>query len=112
MTIDSAWLVSNTVCKLCQYPVTITQPDWENFPGNDYWWYCMNKKCVNHAGTHTGDMEEPDWVKDNIPNSTPKEKIFYLQATIEGLEYKLKEANKYLIYQQKQNEMSLSQDDK
>lgn len=108
MSIDSAWLVENTVCKLCHYPVTVTQPDSENFPTDDYWWYCMNKKCTNHTGTHTGDMDYPDWIKDNIPNETAKEKIFYLQAYIEGLEYKLKRANKDLIYQQEQHEMSLS----
>jgi hypothetical protein len=51
-------------CTDCGYNVVVTQPDPEIDPCADYWWYCSNKKCKNHAqGQHTGDMENPDWVE-------------------------------------------------
>ena len=56
-----------SICKDCGCNVIVTQPDVENFPTDDYWWYCSNKKCKNHEkGEHTGDMESPEWVKQDI----------------------------------------------
>ena len=52
------------ICKDCGNNVVVTQPDAENHPHDDYWWYCSNKKCDHHhPGEHTGDMEKPVWVK-------------------------------------------------
>lgn len=60
----SSWFAG--ICRACGYKVIITQPDSERCPGNDYWWYCSNKKCRYHEhGTHTGDMERPEWTKKN-----------------------------------------------
>jgi len=51
-------------CTLCTFPVVVTQPDAELFPHADYWWYCSNPKCERHSpGTHTDDMEQPEWVQ-------------------------------------------------
>lgn len=58
----SSWF--DGICKECGYRVIITQPDDKSFPAKDHWWYCSNKKCKNHhPGTHTGDQEQPSWVK-------------------------------------------------
>lgn len=61
----SSWSSSNRICKKCNYPVVVTQPDVQNHPGCDYHWYCSNKQCFNHdPGEHTGDMECPEWTVD------------------------------------------------
>ncbi len=58
----SSWFTG--ICKICGFPVVVTQPDWEKYPTDDYWWYCSNKKCEFHKeGKHTGDMEQPEWVR-------------------------------------------------
>lgn len=63
MSRTSSWL--SGVCVDCNFPIVVTQPDIDNFPVSDYWWYCSNKKCTNHLiGEHTGDMEVPKFYKE------------------------------------------------
>jgi len=57
----SSWFSGE--CTKCGYNVVVTQPDADEHPVADYWWYCSNKKCEHHdEGQHTGDMENPEWV--------------------------------------------------
>jgi hypothetical protein len=50
------------LCGNCNYNIVVTQPDHLNFPTDDYWWYCSNKKCKHHeVGEHTGDQDYPEW---------------------------------------------------
>jgi hypothetical protein len=62
ITMTTSWFTG--FCKLCKFNVVVTQPDNDKFVFCDYWWYCSNKKCDMHIeGSHTGDMEIPDWVE-------------------------------------------------
>ena len=57
------------ICKVCGFNVVVTQPDTLKHPDKDYWWYCSNKKCINHeVGEHTGDMGFPDWIARDVKN--------------------------------------------
>ncbi|TDX48284.1 hypothetical protein [Orenia marismortui] len=59
---SKSWIAGE--CKKCGYEVVVTQPDSENYPYDDYWWYCSNKDCSFHKqGEHTGDMEVPTWIE-------------------------------------------------
>ena len=59
-----SWMTGK--CRECYYEVVVTQPDNDNFPYDDYQWYCSNPKCKNHdTKIHTGDMEHPEWVELN-----------------------------------------------
>jgi len=58
----SSWFLG--ICKICGYNVVVTQPDYDRYPYEDYWWYCSNKQCVNHKeGEHTQRKEVPNWVE-------------------------------------------------
>ena len=62
MSKTSSWILGQ--CKKCDFPIVVTQPDPDDTTHSDYWWYCSNKKCENHlVGEHTGDMEEPSFIK-------------------------------------------------
>jgi len=46
-------------CKNCNFEVVVSQSD-----RADYLWYCSNKKCYHHKGTHLFDTEGfPVWVR-------------------------------------------------
>ena len=49
-----SWMLNNSVCKLCEYEIVVTQ----GFE-SDYYYYCSNPECENHIeGEDLGDMEE------------------------------------------------------
>lgn len=56
---SGSWLTAS-FCKACGHNVVVTQAI-EN--GCDYWWYCANKSCKNHAGSQLSDQDSPEWIK-------------------------------------------------
>ncbi len=32
-------------------------------PDADYAWHCINETCQNHEGTHTFDLDVPEWIE-------------------------------------------------
>lgn len=59
----SSWFTG--LCVECGYPVVVTQPNMKTHPTDDYRWYCSNPDCIRHIHKeHTGDMENPEWVKN------------------------------------------------
>lgn len=60
MSKADTWLFVDT-CVDCDYPIVVTQATKEFC---DYWFYCSNKNCINHAdGEQVGDMEYPTFCK-------------------------------------------------
>jgi hypothetical protein len=55
-----SWICKFGICEECDGFVVVTQPT-EKYC--DYWYYCADKRCINHSGEQVGDQESPVFLK-------------------------------------------------
>lgn len=62
---NTASIVKDGFCKACGWPVihACCNDEMSTEPwGSDYWGYCSNKGCTNHAGEPWGMDGDPDFM--------------------------------------------------